>query len=365
MSKRLKICIVASSLAKGGAERSSALLSQMLYDLGHDIHIVTVLSGVAYPYSGVHFNLGELKEENDSFISRIKRLRIFKKYLDTHKFDLIIDNRSRVQAYREFLITKFVYTKPAIYVLHSYKESRVFTKYKWLNKYLYSNNIMTAVSEAATLNYKEKFNLKQIQTIYNGFDFKEINRKAQDKKVSIDFEYVIFYGRIDDESKNLKLLLDAYKVSKLPQNGVKLMILGDGPDFDAIVQYSKDIKLEDHIVFKGFIANPYPYVKNARFMVLSSRFEGFPMVIPETLSLGTPVISVDCKSGPNEVIKNGVNGLLVKNFDINALSKAMNSFIFDQPLYENCKINAKKSVLHLEINMISRKWGQLLNELKL
>ncbi len=364
MSKRLKICIVASSLAKGGAERSSALLSQMLSDIGHDIHIVTVLSGVAYPFSGVHFNLGALKDSKDSFLSRVNRLLIFKKYLIANKFDIIIDNRSRIQAYREFLITKFIYTIPTIYVLHNYKTSKVFTKYTWLNKILYKDKVMTAVSKAATKKFRKKFKLKDIRTIYNGFDFDEINNKALEG-VALENDFIIFYGRIDDEHKNLKLLLDSYKLSKLSKEGVKLLILGNGPDYDAIVQYSKDLKLENHIVFKGFIANPYPFVKNARFMVLSSRFEGFPMVIPETLSLGVPVISVDCKSGPKEVIKNEVNGLLVENFDKNALSEAMNSFIFDQPLYQNCKENAKKSVLHLEVQVIKEEWKQLLIDLKL
>ena len=364
MSKRLKICIVASSLAKGGAERSSAILSQMLCDIGHEIHIVTVLSGVEYPFSGVHFNLGELKDRKDGIISRVNRLRVFKKYLDSNKIDVIIDNRSRIQAYREFLITKFIYNIPTIYVLHNYRTSKVFTKYKWLNKYLYKDKIITAVSEAATLKFKEKFKLKHIQTIYNGFDFNDITNKAKEQLV-IENDFIIFYGRIDDEHKNLKLLLDAYKVSKLPQEGIKLLVLGDGPDYNSIVEYSKSLKLENSVIFKGFIANPYPFVKNARFMVLSSRFEGFPMVIPETLSLEVPVISVDCKSGPNEVIINGVNGLLVKNFDKNALSKAMNSFIFDQSLYQNCKKNAKKSVLHLENQFIKEEWKQLLNELKL
>ena len=101
-----KICIVASSLSKGGAERSSAVLSQILSNLGYNVHIVIVLPGVDYKYSGELLNLGLLKNEDDSFLGRLRRLRLFRTYLITHDFDVIIDNRSRVQSYREFIISK-------------------------------------------------------------------------------------------------------------------------------------------------------------------------------------------------------------------------------------------------------------------
>ena len=362
-SKSKKICIVASSLGKGGAERSSALLSFMLFNLGYDIFIVTVLDDIKYAYKGKLFNLGALKKQNDSFFGRINRFKTFKQFLKANQIDVIIDNRSRVQAYREIILTKFIYSVPTIYVIHNFNSEKAFTKYGWINKWLYSNKFMTAVSKAATEKFKTDFDLHQIRTIYNGFDFEDIKTLANKTlDLEVPDKFVIFYGRIDDHHKNLKLLLEAYKLSDLCHHDYKLLILGDGPDYQEITSHVKSLHLEEHVLFKGFISNPYPYVSKAKYMVLSSRFEGFPMVIPEALGLGVPVVSVDCQSGPNEVIKNRYNGLLVENYNPNALAEAMNSFIFDDALYQECQQNAESSVQKLSKQIISKDWDNLLKE---
>ncbi|MFB9054888.1 glycosyltransferase [Formosa undariae] len=365
-SNNKKICIVASSLGKGGAERSTAQLSKMLHSLGHDVHIVIVLDHVDFEYKGTLLNLGALKNADDTLVGRLKRFKYFKNYLKRHQFDLIIDGRSRVQAYREFLISKWIYSGiPVVYVLHCYKIEKAFTPYKWLNTYLYKTEKMVAVSKLATSHFRKELDLVNVETIYNGFDFQEIIEMAKSEISDIPKyeKYIVFFGRIHDEPKNLKLLLDAYKESKLPKADIKLLLIGDGPDLEVIQNYVSKLELNSHVVFKGFTKNPYPYVKHAHFSMLTSRHEGFPMVIPETLGLGTPMISVNCKSGPNEVITSGYNGVLVENYDVKAISQAMNSFINDETLYQTCKSNAKESVQRFSVKNITNDWKKLLDKM--
>lgn len=362
-TNKKKVCIVASSLSKGGAERSSAILSQMLFGLGYDVHIVTILSGVDYEFSGTHLNLGLLKNQNDSFFGRIKRLQVFRNYLAHHNFDAIIDNRSRNLAYREFIISKLVYKKPVIYVIHNFNTSKAFSKYTWLNKWLYKNQYMTAVSQAARDKFEKIFDLKSIRTLYNGFDFNRIQTLANEGDgLDLPENFIIFFGRIDDKHKNLKLLLDSYHQSDLLKHNFKLLILGDGIDFNLIKAYASQLNLNNHLEFRGFIKNPYPYVKRAKFSVLTSRFEGFPMVIPESLSLGIPMVSVNCDSGPKEVIETGRNGILVDNYDTVNLSKAFNRMISDNDFYNECKLNAVSSVEQFSIEYIKQSWDEFLNE---
>ena len=84
------------------------------------------------------------------------------------------------------------------------------------------------------------------------------------------------------------------------------------------------------------------------------------MVIIESLQLGVPVVSVDCKSGPSEVINHKENGLLVDNHNPIALADAFNEFIENEKLYNHCKQQAKQSIEKFSIKILSEKWSQLL-----
>lgn len=364
-SNNKKICLVVSSLGKGGAQHAAALQSTVLANLGHDVHIVTIFNEVSYAYSGTLFNLGHYKSATDSVFNRISRLIKFSKYLKRHNFDVIIDHRSRVQSYREFIISKFIYQVLTVYVIHSFEKKIMFPKQDWLSKFLYKNQVMVGVSKGITAHFKMLYKLRNISTIHNAFNFQDIQNRALEivEDQFLQDAYIIYFGRLDMSSKNLILLIDAYKASKLVDMNIKLLLLGSGADKSMLVSHVARLKLQDYVVFKPQTNNPYPYVKHAKFTVLSSHYEGFPLVLPESLCLGTPVISVDCKSGPNEIIQHKHNGLLVPNYHVNALANAMNSFIFDEALYVTCKKNAAKSVESFAMEQIAKRWEHLLNRI--
>jgi len=79
----------------------------------------------------------------------------------------------------------------------------------------------------------------------------------------------------------------------------------------------------------------------------------------EALACGTPVVSVDCQSGPSEIVQNGYNGLLTPATILD-FTKALNSMESDKSLYATCKSNAKQSVQHLTTEAIFKEWQALL-----
>ena len=111
----------------------------------------------------------------------------------------------------------------------------------------------------------------------------------------------------------------------------------------------------------GYQENPFKYIKKAKFLILSSRFEGFANVLAESLTCSTPVISFDCKCGPNQIVIHNFNGILVENQNFEALTIALNEFSNNQDLYNFCKQNAFESIQKFSLDNIGKQWINLLN----
>ena len=360
--KKIKICIVTISLSKGGAERSTALLSKMLHSSGFEVHLVTLNDAIDYPFAGNLINLGLNKPKKDSIFSRFLRFKKFRSIIKNENFDFIIDNRNRQFALKELFYLNYIYKGAnIIYVVRSFNLSQYFPENNFVRKkMIHDSKGIVGVSKAIADTINKNYNTEKAINIYNP---KEEFNVSKEEVINKE-EYILYLGRIEEAVKNLTLLLTAYKNSVLPEYTIKLKILGDGPDKNWLMLKIKDLELVDLVEVLPFTPNVYTYLKNARFLTLTSRYEGFPRVLIESLSAGTPVISVDCESGPNEIIKHEDNGLLIENFDVSKLSKAYNRFVLEEELYLHCKQNAEKSIEHLKIENIATQWTNYLkNEL--
>jgi glycosyltransferase involved in cell wall biosynthesis len=120
-----------------------------------------------------------------------------------------------------------------------------------------------------------------------------------------------------------------------------LVILGVGEEKGNLEKLAGELGIESRVFLLGVKNNPYGYMADADVFVLSSTREGFPNVIVESMACGTPVISTDCQSGPNEIIENGRNGLLVPMGDEKALAQALLKVINDDKLREKFSSNGK------------------------
>lgn len=145
--------------------------------------------------------------------------------------------------------------------------------------------------------------------------------------------YIVSVARLDGNQKDYETLLDAYaRMRERGHDDAMLVLVGEGPHRPVLEQRVSRLGLTNSVVFAGFRANPFPLMRHARVLVLSSRFEGFGMVLLEAMALGTPVVSSDCPNGPREVLADGEAGLLVPVGDAAAMAEGLQRVLTDDAL---------------------------------
>ena len=144
----------------------------------------------------------------------------------------------------------------------------------------------------------------------------------------------LYVGRLTDNDKNITFML--YGLSKLKNKEWSLKIVGTGKDENKLKNLANKLKISGRIEWLGFKKDPYGEIDYATALLLTSRWEGFPMVLVEANQRGIPVISSNCKSGPKDIVISGRNGYLYKEGDINDFIRVISGVMdgklqFDTP----------------------------------
>jgi glycosyltransferase involved in cell wall biosynthesis len=143
-----------------------------------------------------------------------------------------------------------------------------------------------------------------------------------------------------------------------------LTILGDGPDRAALEARAAALGVAAAVRFAGFQDNPFAYFAAADLFVLSSRYEGLPNVLLEALACGCPAIAFDCPHGVREIVRDGVNGVLVPPEDVAALRAAMLRVLQDPDERRRLAANARASLSPFLAATIVGEWEALLDEVR-
>lgn len=194
---------------------------------------------------------------------------------------------------------------------------------------------IVAVSQgvATDLSQITRIPLNRIHTIYNPIITPELITKT---KENIDHPWfapneppvVLGIGRLV-EQKNFSTLIRAFaKVRQV--RPARLMMLGNGRQKAQLETLAKSLEIDSDIAWIGFAHNPFPYMKQAGVLVLSSAWEGFGNVLVEGLSVGVPIVSTDCPSGPAEILDRGKYGKLVPVEDSDAMAEAILQVLSEQ-----------------------------------
>jgi glycosyltransferase involved in cell wall biosynthesis len=162
--------------------------------------------------------------------------------------------------------------------------------------------------------------------------------------------------------KNISLQIKA--LAKLENKNVKLIIAGDGPEKANLQNLARELKIEDKIIFAGWIDNLSGYYKSADCLLLSSNSEGYGMIVAEAVLVGLPVIMTDVGVA-GELVEDNSNGLIVPINNQELFAQAMSKVVEDKELLQKFSVNSKlftNKILNKQelINKVVDNWKTIL-----
>lgn len=217
------------------------------------------------------------------------------------------------------------------------------------------------VSNGAREAFRQRYGLDDgLEVIYNIIDRDTILRRAEEESVKHDRFTIVCVGRMENQKRHDRLIT---MVDELRRRGhdPEVWLLGVGKLESQIRRQIADLGLEDNVRLLGFKSNPYPYIKAADLMVMSSDTEGFSLVVAEALCVGTPVVSTDI-TGPDELLADG--GGVLTPLDAVAMADAVERLITDSSELKRLADEAYERGKRFEPKKVVEKIERLLDELQ-
>ena len=209
---------------------------------------------------------------------------------------------------------------------------------------------------------KKKFNVNSI-CIYNPLNLIEIKNLSKKKVKQIyskNSQFKIMnIGRFTDQKDQITLIRAINEIKN--KINFELIIMGKGKNKKILENLIKDFKLSKKVKLLNFKKNPYPFLKQSNLFILSSKYEGLPNVLLESLALKKFIISSKCPTGPSEILDNGKGGLLFKCGKYKELAKQILYFSNNQKTCNSKLKYALKRMSRFDYKINLLKYEKLIN----
>lgn len=336
MSKR--ILFLVSSMEGGGAERVAALLSNHWVEQGHSLTLMPTFSGrgdCLYTLDErveLDYLADRVRSTQPSILNRVKRFVALRRAIKELRPDIVISFMTQVNivaltAVMRLNIPVIVSERvhPPAYPLGFLLER--------LRKWLYPHAHAVVVQTERSIQWLQSTipNARGI-VIPNPIIWPLAKLESSESTIEVfnsQTKILLAVGRLE-EQKGFDLLLKAFSQISKQLPDWQLVILGEGSQRDKLEEQCDQLGLNDRIHLPGRVSNLADWYERADLYVMSSRFEGFPNTLLEAMAHGLPAVSFDCETGPHDIIRDGIDGVLVApESDYEGLAGALTALMND------------------------------------
>lgn len=366
----MKIALLFYDVYKAaGIQRSICNLANAFVSSGHEVTIITTTFSNKTNFvfdkkvSFYYISLDEVDSSGPlSWIKKVNwAVKFHKKilsFLETSGIDFLIDNGTawgllnsknkikgvKIILFRHFPLKKFPYG------------NIMYTLLKYFSK---DKNLVVLTRDIQHQFISNGYNnVSYIPNPIPNFLFR-FPRKEQTPLGKIKF---ISIGRANAHQKGFDLLLKSMYLANSKNQDFELEILGPGIDKDSqLLNLIRKYNLLGKVFLKPQTQDIYNLIHRSDILIISSRYEGLPMIALESLAIGTPVLSFEV-DGVKDIINNGINGILVRELDCDMLAKKIIYLIENRKLIHSMALNAKQSVVKFKSSHIVKIWTKYLRE---
>lgn len=374
MSARRKICFVLPSLAGGGAERAA-------------VHILNHLDAELWDRSMYLFRReGPYLDDVSPAVrivggtsdSRLGRWRSLRRFTREARPDVVV---SFLSYFTVLTAVKSARTAARVVFNQQTPMSAFLTDddYQWRRPWhrrlfalvtragYAAADLIVATSQGVADDLVSAFGVARshLRVVPNPVDLDAVRASASE---AIDPEHatawrrpvIVAAGRLAD-AKNYPLLIDALALlrERVP---ARLFILGRGDQADALRARISAHGLDTAVVFCGFQKNPWKYIARADVFALTSRYEGFGNVLVEAMACGVPVVATR-SSGTADIVRDGVDGLLVDRHEPEAVAAALERVLGDAPFRSRLAAETRAGAARFALPVVAEEYGRVFGSL--
>lgn len=358
----MRILYITNGLSgSGGLERVLSVKASFLADqYAYDVHIITLNEGGKEPFytfsSKVKLHSISLNRKSvfHYFFRYIQKMRTLARMIKPDVISVCDDGLKGF--YLPYLLGK---PCPMIYERHVSKNIvassfAVGLYYKLMDIGARKYDRFVVLTEG---NRNEWSGYKNIQVISNPLSF------STEQVATLKNKKVIAVGKFAYQ-KGYDLLIKAWKIVYEKHPDWMLEIYGANAEMTSIVcELIKSSQLQNQVCLYSPVKNIQDKYMEASIYVMSSRYEGFGMVLTEAMSCGVPCVSFDCPYGPGDIIRDGEDGFLVERENINQLADRIIKLIEDESLRLKMGSKARENVTRYEVGSVAAQWDKLFTDL--